>query len=116
MFITVSVDACEGRDVATFDILGAYLHTVSDKDVIMFLERSLSELMVKLAPEIHQNYVIMRSKGKPLLYAQMKNALYGILCSVLLFYRKLVKYIEVYGFHINPYNPCLKKKMINNKR
>ena len=71
----------------------------------MFLEGALAELMVKVAPKIYQKYFIVISKGKPLLYVQIQKALYVLLCSALLFYRKLVKYIEAYGFQINPYNP-----------
>ena len=40
----------------------------------------------------------------------MRNTLYGILRSALLFYRKLVKDLEEYGFEINPYDPCVAKK------
>ena len=38
VFITHTVDAPEGRDMAKFDTPGAYLHTETDEDVIMFLE------------------------------------------------------------------------------
>ena len=72
--------------------------------------------MVKVAPKIYQNDVIMHSKGKPILYVQIKKALNVILCRELLFYRKLVKDLEEYGLQINPYNPCVAKKMINKKR
>ena len=37
VYITKSVDAHEGWDVATFDIPEAYLHTETYEDVIMFL-------------------------------------------------------------------------------
>ena len=43
-------------------------------------------------------------------------ALYVLLISALLFYRKLVKYIEAYVFQINPYDPCMANKMINDKQ
>ena len=58
----------------------------------------------------------MNSKGKPLIYVQMKKALYGLLLSTLLFYRKSAKDLEAYGFQINPYDPCVTKNMIKNKR
>ena len=101
--------------MATFDIPGEYLHTETDEYVIMFLEGGLSEIMVNVSPKIYQNYVIMRSKGKPLLFVQIKKALYGLLHSTILFYRNLVKDLESYGFQINPYKPCVANKMINNK-
>ena len=33
----------------------------------------------------------------------------------LMFYRNLVKDLEAYGFQINPCNPCVSNKMINDK-
>ena len=57
----------------------------------MFLEGALAELMVKVAPKIYQKYFIVISKGKPLLYVQMQNALYDLPSSTILFHDKLVK-------------------------
>ena len=101
--------------MATFDILGGYIHTETDKGVIVFLGGALDQIMVKVAPKIYRRCVIMSSKGKPLLYVQIQKALCGLLYSSLLFYRKLVKGLEAYGFQINPYKPCVANKMINDK-
>ena len=38
--------------------------------------------------------------------------MYGILRSSLLFYRKLCGKLESYGFKINPYEPCMRKKIV----
>ena len=46
VMITGAIEAHEGRDVATFDILGAYLHALSDEEMIMLLKGPLAELMV----------------------------------------------------------------------
>ena len=54
--------------------------------------------MVKVAPTIYRNYVIMYSKGKPLLYVQIKKALNVRLCRELLFYRKLVRILRHMGY------------------
>ena len=81
----------------------------------MFLEGALSKIILKVSPKIYQKYVIMSKKGKPFLYVQIQKALYGLLHSALLFYRKLVMDIEAYGFQINPYDPFVKNKMINHK-
>ena len=78
----------------------------------MLLEVELSDLMVDIVPKIYQNYVIMRSKGKPLLYVKTKKMLYGLLRSALLLYRNLVKDLELYGFQIIPYDSCMAKNMI----
>ena len=74
VFITTSVDSHEGRDVTTFDTPGAYLYRETDEELIMLLDRALADIMVKVESKIYQKYVIMRSKGKPILYAQIKRS------------------------------------------
>ena len=103
LFTTSSVEAHEGQHVATFGIPGAYLNTETDKGVIMSLEGALAQLIVKVAPKIYCKYVIISIKRKMLLYVQIKKVLYGLICSKIFFYRKLVKDIETHGFDINPY-------------
>ena len=58
----------------------------------------------------------MSSKGKPILYTQVKKVLYVLLHSVILFYRKLMKELDSYGFNINPYDSCVANNMINDKQ
>ena len=41
-----------------------------------------------------------------MLYVNLKKALYGLMRESLLFYRKLWRELELYGFTINPYDPC----------
>ena len=52
-------------------------------------------------------------KGKKVLYLRLQKALYGIMKSALLFYRKLISELKGMGFEINPYDPCIVNKMIN---
>ena len=57
VLLMATIDAAEGRDVATIDILNAFIQTRLDDDsdkVIMWLHRKLAELMVEVAPEILQ--------------------------------------------------------------
>ena len=116
VLITAAIDAYEGRHVATVDLPSAFLHTDTDEDVTMVLEGSLAELMVKVDPSLYRKYVTINSKGKSLLYVKVHKALYGLLRSALLFYRKLVSDLEAYGFELNPYDPCVANKMINGKQ
>jgi hypothetical protein len=50
-------------------------------------------------------------KETPILYVKLQKALYGLMRASLLFYRKLRKELEDYGFKINPYDPCVANKM-----
>ena len=54
----------------------------------------------------------MDKKGTPILYVRSKKALYGLLRSSLLFYRKLCREHEAYGFKINPYDPYMSNRMV----
>ena len=78
----------------------------------MVLRRELAEMMVHIAPQIYRPYVKMDRKGTPILYVRLKKVLYGLLRYSLLFYRKLRRGLEAYGFKINPYDPCVGNKMV----
>ncbi len=73
---------------------------------------TLAELMVKTNLKLYRQYVILE-KGKLVLYLQLQKALYGIMKKALLFYRKLVSELQEMGFEINPYDPCVANKMVN---
>ena len=73
----------------------------------------LAELMIKLEPKVYRKYVTWDAKGKPVLYVRLQKALYGLLRSALLFYRKFRSELEAYGFEINPYDPCVFNKEVN---
>ncbi len=72
--------------------------------------------MVKIAPKLYRKYVTMNAKGKPILYVQLEKAVYGMMKSALLFYRKLVADLLSLGFTINPYDPCVANKTIDGKQ
>jgi hypothetical protein len=116
IFLTALIEALEGRDVACFDIPGAFLHAESDEEVIMMLKGRLAELMVMVDPSLYRKYITVNSRNEPVLYVKMHAALYGMLRSALLFYRKLVADLETEGFEINPYDPCVANRMVNGKQ
>ena len=113
IFIQSTIFAHEGRDVATCDIPGAFLQADNPDYVLMRLDGILAELMVTIAPNIYRKYITTNAKGKPVLYVQLKKALYGMMKSALLFYRKLVTDLRSIGFVLNPYDPCVANKMID---
>ena len=71
--------------------------------------------MVETSPETYKDYVVYEN-GTPVLYLVLVKALYGLLESSLLFYKKLVKDLEEIGFEINPYDPCVANKMVDGKQ
>jgi hypothetical protein len=75
----------------------------------------LAELMVKTDPKIYGKYITIKM-GRQVLYLCLQKALYGMLKSALLFYRKLVKELQEMGFEINPYDPCEANKLVGEKQ
>ena len=53
---------------------------------------------------------------KGVLYVMMVMALYSMLQSSLLYYKKLQEDIKLIGFEVNPYDPCLENCMVNGKQ
>ena len=106
-FITASIAAHEQRVVRCYIMPSAFLDTNVDEEVIMVLKGDLAEMMVQIAPEIYQKYIAVDKKGMKMLYVKLQKALYGLMQASLLFYRKLRKEFEAYGFEVNPYDPCV---------
>jgi hypothetical protein len=116
VFITAVIATHKGRDVGCFDIPGAFLQADSDEDITMILNGPLVELMVQVAPNLYRKYITVNRKNTPILCIKMPKALYGLLMSALLFYRKLVGDLKSNGFVLNPYDPCVANKVINGKQ
>ena len=72
-------------------------------------------MMVTANSELYRPFISYET-GKAVIYVRMQKSLYGCLKSALLFYEKLVGDLEVYGFRINPYDPCMANNMIGGKQ
>ena len=118
IMITAAIEAHKQRDVATIDIPSSYLHAYNDIEMRMVLQGHLAELMVQVDLQIYGKFVTNDKNNQPLLYVKLSKALYGLLRSALLFYKKLVKDLEnsKTPFVINPYDPCVANAMINGKK
>jgi hypothetical protein len=116
IFIHGTIFAHERCDVATCNIPGAFIQADNPDYALMQLNGILAELMVMIAPNIYRKYITMNAKGKPVLYVQLEKALYGMMKSALLFYRKLVADLRSIGFELNPYDPCITNKIIDSEQ
>jgi hypothetical protein len=112
VFVTAAIDERENSEMVTIDIPSAFLHATNDDYVVMCMKRTLAELMAKTDPKLYRIYLTDK-KGKRVLYLRLQKALYGMMKSALLFYRKLISELKGMGFEVNPYNPCVANKMIN---
>ena len=117
MFITLAVDAKEKRDTATLDIPNAFIQTEMNKEdkdgnrYVMKIRGALVDMLVQIAPEIYKDYITYE-RGHKILYVQVLKAIYGMLQSALLFYKKVKNDLVNSGFEINPYDPCVANKMV----
>ena len=82
------------------DIPNVFVQTEMEGDrVIMKMRGKLAELLVKISLEVYRNFVTI-DWGQTVLYVELQKALYGMLKSALLFYKKL-------RTKVNPYDPCV---------
>ena len=120
VMITATIEAEEERDVATFDIPNAFIQThVDEKDaqgdrIIMKIKGAMIDVLIEIDPE-YEKYVTYE-RGQRVLYVHIQRAIYGMLMSGLLFYKKFRKSIESIGHKVNPHDPCVANKMIEGKQ
>jgi hypothetical protein len=72
-------------------------------------------MLIDIAPQDYQDFVCMEGNQK-ILYVEMLKALYSMLQSSLLYYKKFCKDLEEIGFKINLYDLCVENRMINGKQ
>ena len=102
LFVTLVIDAYEGRDIATFDIPGAYLHALmpKDKQFILKLKGQFVDIMCDINPEYKQH--VRTERGKKVLYLLTLMTLYGCIESAMLWYSLYKETIESEGYELNP--------------
>ena len=100
VMFTAKIDTFEGRDNAVVDIPGAYLSAEIDNKVHVVFMGTLVEHVVSAKPVLYQPF-LSYTTGQAVLYFLTQKSLYGCLKSALLFYEKLVGYLEAYKFKIN---------------
>ena len=72
------------------------------------------DMLLELDPT-YESYVVYE-KGQKILYVHILRAIYGMLMSGLLYYKKFKKAIEGRGYVLNSYDPCVANKTINGKQ
>jgi hypothetical protein len=88
------IDIIENRDIATADILGAFMHSdMEGGNIHMMLESTMAELLAKLDPHMYQKYVKMVNR-KTVIYIKLSKALYGTLQAAYLFWMNLATCLE----------------------
>jgi len=117
VLLSAVIDAKEGRDVAVSDVPNAFIQTeVSERDeqgnrMIMKIRGVLVDILCNMDPS-YREFVVVEG-GEKVLYTHILRAIYGLLVSAILFYKKFRTSIEKEGFRVNPYDPCVANKSVN---
>ena len=116
LMATLVIDAMEHRDVAIFDVPGAFLQTEmpQGKHVILIIRDAFVDILCEVNPEYRQHVRIVN--GKKILYVKILRAIYGCIESAMLWYNLYVKTLKDMGFELNPYDKCTANKIINGKQ
>ena len=120
VMITTTIDAKEGRDMLTADVPNAFIQAKIDKKrgdekIIMKITGKLVDVLIRLAPEVYSGYVVYE-KGRRVIYVEVLRALYGMLISAMLWYKKFRGDLEEIGFEFNPYDPCIANRIVKKKQ
>ncbi len=75
----------------------------------------LVDILIKMAPHIYADYVCYEN-GKAVIYVVVLMAIYGMLISALLWYKKFKSDLETIGFVFNDYDMCIANCMVNGKQ
>ena len=102
VFAELALAAWKQKTITTLDIGGAYLNASMVEDVYMRLDKTLSSIMVKLAPSYG---TFLSSDGR--LVVKLLKALYGCIESALLWYNHINNTLTSEGFKANPCDQCV---------
>jgi hypothetical protein len=114
LMLSLLIDATEHRDVATADVVGAYLHAEMEDFTPLKMEGESVDIMCDVNDE-YKLYVCYEN-GKKVLYLKLLKALYGCVKSALLWYELFSGTLQGMGFELNPYDTCVANKLINGKQ
>ena len=118
ILLTALIEAKENRDVMTVDIPNAFIQTdIEEGDrIIMKIRGPLVDMLVEMDPETYKTFVVFDNSGSKILYVQVLKAIYGMLQSSMLFYKKLCKDLQSIGFVLNPYDPCVANRVVQGQQ
>ena len=110
----LTVSAAERRKIISWDVESVYLLADQDDFIVVKLTGESVDVLCDV-DNGYKEYVTLE-KGKKVLYVQLLKALYGCLRSALLWYELYTTKLKSMGFELNPYDPCVANKTINEKQ
>ena len=74
------------------------------------------ELFIEIDSEFYGTFVTSDNKGDKVLIVKFLNAIYGTMVESLLYYKIFINTLNMNGFQLNPYYPCVSNHIVNNKQ
>jgi len=115
VFLTAVIDALEEREVAVFDIPGAFMQADMDELVHIRFTGQMVELLLEIDQEMYKPCIVLE-RGKKVMYVKLLKALYSTLRVAQLFWEKLSAKLVDWGFTVNPYDLCVANKEVDGKQ
>ena len=118
LVISCAMDAMEGRQVVTCNILRAFLQAdrPEDNDCYLKFEVLMVDIICDIDPSYKKCILINKKTGKKKLYGKLTKAVYGTLLGAILFYQKLSGQFYDWGYKQNSYDPCTFNKTVNGEQ
>ncbi len=117
VFVTSTIDIRENREKVKIDIPGAFCHATNKDYAIMQMNGTLAKLMAKMdpKPEAIQEIPSRQKREESAIPTSTESALqYDEKCVTLL--PKLVSELKSMGYVVNPYDPCIANKIVDEHR
>jgi hypothetical protein len=114
LMMSILIDAKERRDVATSDVVGAYLHAEMEDFTLLKMEGESVDIMCDVSPEYKK--CLCYKNGKKVLYLILLKALYGCVQLALLWYGLFSGTLKGMSFKLNPCDTCVANKMTDEKQ
>ena len=112
VFLTSVIDALENREVAVFDVPGAFMQADMDELVHVWFTGKMVDLLLEIDEAMYKPCVT-DERGERVMYVELLKALYGTLQAARLFWEKLSTKLKEWGFIMNHYDPCIANKIID---
>lgn len=115
LIASLAINASKGQDVATADIGGAFLQAnIDGEHVLLVMTGTIIDVLCNVNLS-YKNY-ITTINGERSLYVKLTKGIYGIMKGAILWYKIFTTCLLENGFELNPYDPCVANKMVNNKQ
>ena len=71
-------------------------------------------MLVEIVSKVYKDFVTYNGEKSKILYISILKPLCGMMKVAILYYKQFIKDITKIDYAINPYEPCIANKIVNN--